>query len=140
MRFTQRTASLKPEGAYQVLARANQLEAAGRDIIHFEIGQPDYPTFENIRKAGIAAIESGKTRYTPPSGPDTLGPNAELRRSICAERHHREGDAEKPRRPLPKRRGYNRSAPPREGVADDRGDARAVASEAQGRPAAGSLS
>lgn len=72
MPFTQRIANLKPEGAYQVLARANQLEAAGRDIIHFEIGQPDYPTFENVRKAGIAAIESGKTRYTPPAGIPTL--------------------------------------------------------------------
>jgi aspartate aminotransferase len=68
MLFAQRTAHLKPEGAYQVLARANQLEAAGADIIHFEIGQPDYATFENVSTAGINAIRAGKTRYTPPAG------------------------------------------------------------------------
>ncbi len=72
MTFASRTAHLAPEGAYQVLARANQLEAAGRDIIHFEIGQPDYPTFENVSRAGIEAIRSGKTRYTPPAGMPAL--------------------------------------------------------------------
>ncbi len=68
MPFTSRTAHLKPEGAYQVLARANQLEAAGKDIIHLEIGQPDYATFANVSEAGIDAIRSGKTRYTSPAG------------------------------------------------------------------------
>ncbi len=68
MPFTKRTLHLKPEGAYQVLARANQLEAAGREIIHFEIGQPDYSTFKNISQAGVDAIFSGKTRYTSPAG------------------------------------------------------------------------
>ncbi|GAB4503791.1 MAG: pyridoxal phosphate-dependent aminotransferase [Anaerolineales bacterium] len=86
MTFTQRTAHLKPEGAYQVLARANQLEAAGREIIHLEIGQPDYPTFENVSRAGIEAIQSGKTRYTPPAGipslREALAEDAGLRRGI----------------------------------------------------------
>ena len=72
MPFATRTAHLKPEGAYQVLARANQLEAAGQEIIHLEIGQPDYPTFENISQAGIQAIQDGRTRYTPPSGMSSL--------------------------------------------------------------------
>jgi aspartate aminotransferase len=72
MTFAHRTAHLKPEGAYQVLARANQLEAAGREIIHLEIGQPDYPTFENVSRAGIEAIRAGKTRYTPPAGIPSL--------------------------------------------------------------------
>ena len=72
MPFATRTHHLKPEGAYQVLARANQLEAAGQEIIHLEIGQPDYPTFENVSQAGIAAIKSGKTRYTPPAGMPSL--------------------------------------------------------------------
>jgi aspartate aminotransferase len=72
MTFANRTSHLKPEGAYQVLARANQLEASGKEIIHLEIGQPDYPTFENVSQAGIAAIKSGKTRYTPPAGMPTL--------------------------------------------------------------------
>lgn len=72
MPFAHRTSHLKPEGAYQVLARANQLETAGQEIIHLEIGQPDYPTFENVSEAGIAAIRLGKTRYTPPAGMPTL--------------------------------------------------------------------
>ncbi len=63
-----RTDHLKPEGAYQVLARAQALESQGRKIIHFELGQPDFDTFENIREAGRQAIADGKTRYTPPAG------------------------------------------------------------------------
>jgi len=72
MSYASRTNHLKPEGAYQVLARANQLEAEGREIIHLEIGQPDYATFENVSEAGIAAIRAGHTRYTPPAGMPSL--------------------------------------------------------------------
>ena len=72
MSFAARTQHLKAEGAYAVLARANQLEAAGQEIIHLEIGQPDYPTFENVSQAGIEAIRAGKTRYTPPAGMPSL--------------------------------------------------------------------
>lgn len=72
MSFTTRTAHLKPEGAYQVLARANQLEDGGKEIIHLEIGQPDFDTLENVSQAGIDAIRSGKTRYTPPAGMSSL--------------------------------------------------------------------
>ena len=72
MSYATRITHLKPEGAYQVLARANQLEAEGREIIHLEIGQPDYATFENVSEAGIAAIRAGHTRYTPPAGMPSL--------------------------------------------------------------------
>ena len=48
MDFTERVSKLKPEGAYYMLGKAQALEAAGREIIHLEIGQPDVPTFENI--------------------------------------------------------------------------------------------
>ena len=68
MSFAQRTRHLQPEGAYQVLDRAQALEAGGRKIIHLEIGQPDFETFANIRQAGIQAIDAGLTRYTPPAG------------------------------------------------------------------------
>ncbi len=67
-----RTDTLRPEGAYQVLARAQALEAQGRKIVHFEIGQPDFDTFENIAEAGRRAIAEGKTRYTPPAGMPAL--------------------------------------------------------------------
>jgi len=68
MSFAERVTHLVPEGAYQVLARAQALEAAGREIIHLEIGQPDVPTFENVAQAGIRAIQEGHTRYNPPAG------------------------------------------------------------------------
>lgn len=66
--FADRVTSLSPEGAYHVLAQAQALEAHGRHIIHLEIGQPDFPTFANVAEAGVAAIRSGQTRYTAPSG------------------------------------------------------------------------
>ncbi|MFZ2098060.1 MAG: hypothetical protein WAV05_15615 [Anaerolineales bacterium] len=68
MSYASRTSHLVPEGAYQVLARAQELERSGKEIIHLEIGQPDFETFDNIRVAGIRAITEGQTRYTPPIG------------------------------------------------------------------------
>jgi len=56
------------EGALQVLKEAHQLEQAGKRILHFEIGQPDFPTPDNIKKAGIQAIEDDFTRYTLTTG------------------------------------------------------------------------
>lgn len=70
---------LKPEGAYAVLSRATELEAKGKKIIHFEIGQPDFPTPKNIADAGIMAIRRGLTKYNPPLG---IMP---LRKRIAAE-------------------------------------------------------
>jgi aspartate aminotransferase len=72
MRYASRTGHLKAEGAYEVLARAQELEAHGMEIIHLEIGQPDFDTFENIRLAGKRAIDQGLTRYTPPMGMKAL--------------------------------------------------------------------
>jgi aspartate aminotransferase len=66
--FTQRVGHIEPEGAYAVLAKARALEAEGREIIHFEIGEPDFDTYPNVAQAGIRAISNGKTRYNPPSG------------------------------------------------------------------------
>ncbi|MBN2387264.1 MAG: pyridoxal phosphate-dependent aminotransferase [Anaerolineales bacterium] len=68
MTFSPRVTHLAPEGAYAVLARAQALEAQGRQIVHLEIGQPDFPTPENVSAAGIQAIVDGKTRYNPPAG------------------------------------------------------------------------
>ena len=72
MRFARRTRHLLPEGAYEVLRRAQMLEAAGREIIHLEIGQPDFDTYDHIKQAGIRAIRQGLTRYTHPSGMQSL--------------------------------------------------------------------
>jgi aspartate/methionine/tyrosine aminotransferase len=70
--FAHRIAHLKAEGAYAVLARAQALEQDGREIIHLEIGQPDFDTYPHIALAGIGAIAQGRTRYNPPSGLATL--------------------------------------------------------------------
>ena len=84
--FTNRIGSLKEEGAYEILVQAQALEAQGRDIIHLEIGQPDFPTFPNISMAGMRAIANGHTRYNPPSGlPDlraVIAEDAAERRGI----------------------------------------------------------
>jgi aspartate/methionine/tyrosine aminotransferase len=63
-----RTSHLQPEGAYAFLAKAQQMEAQGREIIHLEIGQPDFQTYDNIGLSGIRAISNGETRYTPSAG------------------------------------------------------------------------
>jgi len=68
MAYNPRVTHLKPEGAYAVLGRAQALEAQGRDIIHLEVGQPDFDTFPHISQAGIQAIRDGHTRYNPTAG------------------------------------------------------------------------
>jgi len=70
--FASRVNHLKPEGAYQVLAHAQEMEASGEDIIHLEIGEPDFSTPSHISTAGMQAIADGKTRYNPPSGMNEL--------------------------------------------------------------------
>lgn len=83
--FAERVNHLAPEGAYHMLARAQALEAEGREIIHLEIGQPDVPTFENVAQAGVRAIQEGHTRYTQPAG--VLA----LREAIAADAGPRRG-------------------------------------------------
>lgn len=63
-----RVSKLEPEGAYHVLARAQELEKQGKDIIHLEIGEPDFPTPHDVSNAGIDAIQKDRTRYNPPRG------------------------------------------------------------------------
>jgi aspartate aminotransferase len=83
--FSQRITHLEPEGAYAVLARAKALERQGRNIIHLEIGQPDFQTSETVCQSGIAAIQAGYTRYSPPAGlPD-------LRQAIATDAGQRRG-------------------------------------------------
>jgi aspartate aminotransferase len=72
MEFSDRVTTLMPEGAYYMLAKAQALEAAGKNIIHLELGQPDAPTFANVAQAGIRAIQAGHTRYTPSAGMKSL--------------------------------------------------------------------
>jgi len=73
-----RLADIEPFYAVELLTRARQLEAEGRDIIHMEIGEPDFPTPEPIVTAAVDAIKAGKTHYT-----QSLG-MPELRAAIAA--------------------------------------------------------
>jgi aspartate/methionine/tyrosine aminotransferase len=61
-------ARLGTETAFSVLARAREMQRAGRDVIHLEIGEPDFDTPEHIVEAGIAALRAGETHYCPAAG------------------------------------------------------------------------
>ena len=71
------------ENAFAVLARAGALAAEGKDVINLGIGQPDFPTPENITEAAIKAIRDGHHGYTPATG------IPELREAVAADLHRR---------------------------------------------------
>ena len=71
-----RMAAVQPFHVMALLAQARQLEADGCDIVHMEIGEPDFETPAAIVQAGIEALKSGKHHYTPAAG------LPELRRAI----------------------------------------------------------
>lgn len=68
MKLAARMSRLGTETAFEVLVKARALEAQGREIIHLEIGEPDFDTPSNIVKAGIKALREGQTHYTPAAG------------------------------------------------------------------------
>jgi len=85
MRLAKRLLRLGTETAFEVLARARALEAQGQEIVHLEIGEPDFDTPQNIVDAAIAALRSGKTHYTPSSG------IPELRAAVAEEMRRTRG-------------------------------------------------
>lgn len=66
--LAKRMSALGTETAFEVLARARRLEAAGRHIIHLEIGEPDFATPAHIVEAAVKALHDGYTHYTPAAG------------------------------------------------------------------------
>jgi len=68
MKLAARMDHLGVEGAFNVLVRARALEAQGRDIIHLEIGEPDFATPKHIVEAAKQALDQGWTHYGPPQG------------------------------------------------------------------------
>ncbi|NER78031.1 MAG: pyridoxal phosphate-dependent aminotransferase [Leptolyngbya sp. SIO1D8] len=68
MPFATRMERLGTESAFEYLAKAKQLEAQGRDIVHLEIGQPDFPTAAHICEAAYEAMQAGYTGYGPAAG------------------------------------------------------------------------
>ena len=63
-----RMSRLGTESAFEVLARAKAMEAAGAQIIHLEIGEPDFPTATHIVEAAVEALRAGQTHYVPAPG------------------------------------------------------------------------
>ena len=68
MTIATRMSRLGTESAFEVLARARALEAQGREIIHLEIGEPDFETPAHIVQAGVRALQDGYTHYGPTPG------------------------------------------------------------------------
>ena len=68
MRTAIRMARLGTETAFEVLAKARALEAKGKEVVHLEIGEPDFDTPKNIREAAKTAIDKGFTHYGPSAG------------------------------------------------------------------------
>src|SRR3989304_4761528 len=68
MTFAARRARLGTESAFEVLARARALERAGRQIVHLEIGEPDFDTPAHIKEAAKQALDAGATHYGPSAG------------------------------------------------------------------------
>jgi len=68
MELAQRMARLGTESAFEVLARAKALERQGREIVHLEIGEPDFDTPKHIKEAAKRALDAGATHYGPSAG------------------------------------------------------------------------
>ncbi|RBP94847.1 aspartate aminotransferase [Rhodobacter sp. 140A] len=83
-------ARVKPSPTIAVTNKARELKEAGRDVIGLGAGEPDFDTPENIKRAAIAAIESGKTKYTAVDG------IPELKKAICAKFERENGLSYKP--------------------------------------------
>src|SRR5712671_6684854 len=68
LRLAGRMSRLGTEGAFEVLERARALERQGKNIIHLEIGEPDFDTSPNIVEAAVEALHGGWTHYGPTAG------------------------------------------------------------------------
>ncbi len=79
LRLAERMSRLGTETAFEVLNRARALERQGKDIIHLEIGEPDFDTPQNVIEAGVEAVRGGWTHYGPSAG------YPELRQAIADE-------------------------------------------------------
>ncbi len=79
LRLAERMSRLGTETAFEVLNKARALENRGKEVIHLEIGEPDFATPPNIVSAGIDALNAGWTHYGPSAG------YPELRETIAAD-------------------------------------------------------
>ena len=68
MRFADRMSLLGTETAFEVLVKARALEATGKDVVHLEIGEPDFDTPRHIIESAKEALDQGYTHYGPSAG------------------------------------------------------------------------
>jgi aspartate aminotransferase len=85
LRLARRMSRLGTETAFEVLVKARALEAKGRDIVHLEIGEPDFDTPRNVVDAGVKALQGGWTHYGPSAG------LPKLREAVAHDAGHRRG-------------------------------------------------
>ena len=85
MRLARRMDDMGTETAFEAAARARELEETGRDVVHLEIGEPDFDTPANITAAAKRALEEGWTHYGPAAG------LPQLREAIAADASRRKG-------------------------------------------------
>jgi len=90
MRLAERMERIGTETAFEAAARARALEASGRDVVHLEIGEPDFDTPANIRQAAARALDEGYTHYGPAIGLPVL------REAIADDATRRKGFAVSP--------------------------------------------
>ncbi|MDP3042295.1 MAG: pyridoxal phosphate-dependent aminotransferase [Candidatus Omnitrophota bacterium] len=76
-RLAERLKKINPSSTLAITSKAKKLKSAGKDIINFAAGEPDFDTPDFIKEAAIQAIQSGFTKYTPTTG------TAELKKLIC---------------------------------------------------------
>ena len=72
MGIAKRAKAIKPSPTLATAAKAKAMKAQGIDVVDFGVGEPDFDTPENVKQAGIKAIQSGFTKYTPAGGTDEL--------------------------------------------------------------------
>ncbi len=72
MSIAKRATAIKPSPTLATAAKAKAMKAQGIDVVDFGVGEPDFDTPENVKQAGIKAIQSGFTKYTPAGGTDEL--------------------------------------------------------------------
>ncbi|HZH93978.1 MAG TPA: pyridoxal phosphate-dependent aminotransferase, partial [Tissierellaceae bacterium] len=82
--------SIEPSVTLAISAKASAMKKAGENVISFSVGEPDFNTPENIQKAGIEAITTGITKYTPASG------TPEIKEAICKKFKNENGLEYKP--------------------------------------------
>ena len=85
-KLARRVGGIAPFRVVEILERARELERAGRDVVHFEVGEPDFPTAPTVVAAGIEALSAGRTGYTQALGLPALRAAVAARCGVEADR------------------------------------------------------